>query len=323
MNDRNLEQAAWRGFVVVLAVLFMGFVATAEEVIELREAAFVKGPKLYLGDVADIEGEDADALAMIEIGNAPRPGDTRDLHASLVTARLRNAGIELADFSIKGPAKVRTTTLHREITREEIAESLQQFIELEMPWAIQNATVDVQRPQAELTVPDGEVEFRWRASPNYTYLGAAAFQGEVVVDGVRERTVTVRANVEAYGDLVVAVRDIPRGSISGPSDVALRPHSLEHAPQLAIETEADVLGLVARKTIFPGSVLTARNVQPRILVKRRQLVNVQLAAGALNVTTQAEAMMDGRAGDTIILKNVRSEEQFRGVVQENGTIVVK
>ena len=75
------------------AALFVaGGAAMAADSLTLHEEAYVKGPKVYLGDVADIEGENAVDLAMVEVASAALPGASKRLNAALVASRIRHAG---------------------------------------------------------------------------------------------------------------------------------------------------------------------------------------------------------------------------------------
>src|SRR5690606_2304930 len=121
-----------------------------------------------------------------------------------------------------------------------------------------------------------------------------AFKLDVLVDGQRERTVLCRASVETYGEAAVAIAQIPRGQIVSPHQIRMERYPMSNMPPGAYQNAEEVFGLVARTTIMPGQVLTQRRVEPRTLVKRRQLVTVESRVGALAVTTQARAMSDGK-----------------------------
>ncbi len=306
---------------ILAAAVALASACALGDTLTLHQEAFVKGPKVLLGEVADIDGENATSLAAIELGSAPQPGQSRQLNAALVESRLRNAGLK--EIAVKGASSVRATTLHTEVTPDMIAESLRVFIQSQMPWNADSTEINITLPPDGLTVPDGQVCFTWRSNPQYRYLGQGAFQGTLSVDGRPQTTLNCKATIESYTDVVVATSDIPRGRPISAGLVELRRLSLSGLPGNVATRLEDVAGRVASKTIFPGQIISSRCVELPVLVHRRQSVPVELESGAVHVQTRAVAMMDGRVGETILCSNASSDAQFQGVVRGDGVVVVR
>ena len=104
-----------------IALVLAGVMAAAAwaqgETVTLKEEVYVKGPKVLLGDVAVVEGVDADYLRSIEIMPAAAPGGVRRLNAALVRTRLLEGGLDESQVDIRGSRNVVATTLHLKITR--------------------------------------------------------------------------------------------------------------------------------------------------------------------------------------------------------------
>jgi len=292
------------------------------DTVMLKTEAYVKGPALTLGDVAEIKGEHAESLAEIELGSAALPGSSKRIDAALVESRIQSAGIASGEVAFQGPGSVVAKTLHAEITSDMLATDLRTFIEGEMPWAPDEASIDVAVPNQDLVVPDGAVEIRWWPNPLYRWVGPGVFRGEIQVDGEVKRTVLVRAQVEAYTDVLVAATDIPRGSLISPSDVQLETRAMSQMKGSVLRSANDAVGQVARSTIFPGQAIASRQLMPRQLVKRNQSVTVEARAGGLVVRSQARALMNGSEGDLVTCMNLDSREEFQGVVRADGVVVV-
>ncbi len=306
---------------MVAAALVVVAPALCDDVLQLKEEAFIKGPKVLLGDLVEVEeGPLAARLANVEISSAARPGDSRNLHASMVEARLRTAGME--SVSITGSPRVRATTMHIDISREMLVASLQDHIEMEMPWDPAITEVDISRPTSDIVAPEGEMEIRWRSNPEYRYSGSGAFRGDVLIDGALYRTVTMRANVESYQEIVVAATDIPRGRPVMPAHLELQMMAISKAPRGAFTRIEEAVGQLARKTIFPGQPVTSRSVEAKRVIRRNQMVPVEITNGNIHIQHRAKAMMDGRAGDLIVCANPSTKEEFQGVVRADGVVEV-
>ena len=297
--------------------------ATAPVRITLHDEALVEGPTIKLGDLASVSGEGAESLASIEINPAPVPGNSRNLTSALIEARIRNSGLEPESFEVRGPRVIKTTRAHQVVGRGRIEEELESHILFEMPWDPSLTMIEIMVPEQEITLPPGTVEIAWQTNPRYEYLGLGAFKADILVDGERQRSVLCRANIEAYGELPVAVDQITRGQVIGPGHLRMERHSLSNLPPGAYHDASDVIGQVARTTILPGQLITQRRVEQRTLVRRRQLVTVESRVGTLVVTTEARAMSDGKAGDVIELTNTNSNQLFTGVVLSNGRVAVQ
>ncbi|MCP4644414.1 MAG: flagellar basal body P-ring formation protein FlgA [bacterium] len=291
--------------------------------VQLKSEAYVRGPKVYLGEVADIRGANAKALASVEVMGAPAPGDSKRLESALLEARLRHAGVESGSLRLNGPRSVVVKTLHIEVSPEMLSEDLRQFIESQIPWDPRQSLIDITPIPRGYDVPEGDVMVSWWPNPTYRWIGAGAFRGEIRVDGEVKRTIHCKANIEAYVDVLVAVRDIPRGTPIALRDVELQKRAVSALRGRFITEPKEAVGLLARSTIFPGEVVTPRDIVLPRLIKRYQMVKVETRVGTLLVRGSARALKDGCAGDTIPCKNEKSDEQFYGTVRKDGTVIVQ
>jgi flagella basal body P-ring formation protein FlgA len=74
------------------------------------------------------------------------------------------------------------------------------------------------------------------------------------------------------------------------------------------------VGQQAARELKPGTVLTARMIDPVQLVKTGQYVTISLDQGAVRIKTVARAMENGCYGQTIRVKNEATKEVFQVVV---------
>lgn len=311
-----------RQMVPLLAVALLAQRTGWADTLTLKEEAYVKGPQIKLGEVADIDGQNAVRLADIDVTIAPMPGDSRVLNAALVSARLKSAGIDPSLIQFKGANNIKTTTLHTEITGAFLEESLREYIAASMPWQAGNVDVEIQVPADKILVPEGVPEISWESNPQYRYVGPGTFRGKLTVDARPQRTLLCSANITAFSDVVVAARDIGRGKPIGPFDIETRRMPVSNANQGLLLGPNDVIGLLASRTIFPGDPLSTRNTQLPKVVRRNQLTPVELHAGGLMVRSQARALTDGAVGETVRCVNDGSKQELTGVVRRDGVVVV-
>lgn len=309
--------------VPVYICLLAAALAAGADSITVRPEAYVKGPVITLGDVAEVTGPLADILAAVEVGPAAAPGASKRINATLIEARIRNAGLEADNVTVEGAKAVDAVTLFLEVTPDMLESSLREFVAAAMPWDAGDASVEITPPSRTEVIPDGALEFRWQPAGQYRYVGTGAFRGEILVDGVVRKTVLVKASIEPYTDVLVAVDTIGRGALIGQADVVSERRPVASLAQTPIASVDELQHQVARASIQPGQVITQRDVAPRKLVKRNDLINVLVRAGSLTITTRAKALADGGVGDTILCENIDSKGQFAGVVREDGAVVAQ
>ncbi len=315
-----------KSFVVGL-LLAVTAIASAEDVraentVVFRDEVYVKGPAVHLSDIADIKGDAATVLGDIELIPAASPGRSCRVDAALVKSRLRGAGIDPSEVMFDGARSVVAKTLYLDLTKEMLAEDLRSYIMGEMPWDPEDAAIDIMSAGSNTVIPDGDVVIVWRPAPQYRWFGPGTFRGEINVDGKQERTLIAQANIDAYVDVVVADRDLPRGKLLQATDFRLEKRALSKLVRSPLRDIDAAVGSVARNPIYPGDVLTERHLRPRVLIKRNSMAAVQTSIGGLVVRGRARALMDGHAGDAIILVNPQSKKEITGVVQDDGTVVV-
>jgi flagella basal body P-ring formation protein FlgA len=310
------------GLLFAVAAIASAEEGQSENTVVLHQEVYVKGPAVYLSDVADIKGDAATVLGDIELTPAASPGRSRRVDAALVRTRLRDAGIDPSEVSFDGARSVVAKTLYLDLTKEMIAEDLRMFIMGEMPWAPEDAVIDITASGSNTVIPDGDVVIVWRAAPQYRWAGSGTFRGEIHVDGVQQTTLVGRANIDAYVDVVVAQRDLPRGKLLSATDFRIEKRVMSKLTRSPLDDIEAAVGSLARNPIYPGDVVTTRHLRPRVLIKRNTLATVQTQIGSLMVTGRARALTDGHAGDAIMLVNPQSKKEITGVVQADGTVVV-
>ncbi len=90
----------------------------------------------------------------------------------------------------------------------------------------------------------------------------------------------------------------------------------------ALTNPADVLGMEARVTLYPGRAVRASDIGPPTLVERNQLVTLIYTAGGLGITLEGRALARGGVGDVIQVMNLSSRSVLAAQVAKDGTLRV-
>lgn len=121
-----------------------------------------------------------------------------------------------------------------------------------------------------------------------------------------------------FGESLTTSRLVRPNSIIGPADLEIL--SLE-VPG-ALGADADIIGLEARITLYPGRPILAGHVGPPALIERNQPVVVFFQNGGLTIATDGRALSRGAQGDIVRVMNLSSRHTVSGKVQSDGSVVV-
>jgi flagella basal body P-ring formation protein FlgA len=318
MTHASRHALRWLLFTALTAA-FIAVAASADTVM-LKTEAYVKGPMVTLGDIAEISGENSEQLAALEVSSAAAPGASKRIDTALLKMRLNGAGA--SGVEVQGAPSVVATTLSLDLSREVLTDDLRTFIQTQLPWSDAETTIDILDEPDPVTVPEGEVAVRWMPNPQYRWVGQGTFRGDVEVDGKVKRTVFAKANIEAYAEVLVCASDIPRGRQITTSDLRFEKRALSQQKGDGVQELDEVVGMIARDSMLMGETISRRSLLPKQLIKRNQLVTVEAKAGSLVVRSRVKSLDNGGAGDVIRMMNPDSKAEFQGRVRPDGSVEV-
>ena len=192
-----------------------------------------------------------------------------------------------------------------------------------MPWPAEEAEIDISTSLDDVIVPEGDLSFEWKPSPDYRYLGMGSFRGTLMVDGKAQRSLVCKTTIEAYANVIVATREIPRGTPILLSDLEMGKRALSGLRGQLVDNPEQLVQCIAARNIAAGQVLTKDVLALKQIIKKRQLVTVEASTGGLTISGQARADSDGAEGDIIPCTNLTSGQAFLGIVRRDGVVVAQ
>ncbi|MEO2030913.1 MAG: flagellar basal body P-ring formation chaperone FlgA [Planctomycetaceae bacterium] len=322
-------------FVVFVFAVSVAVPAGARIQIELRPDAAVESSEIRLGDIADIRGaapRSVSTLQKLDIARLRVGQDSLSIRLSRVAIRLQLAGWSLQDFQVTGaPTVVVTRRIPEPVTDT----------------AIEAAALDTMRKT--FNVPSEELRVRL-TSPFMTSLPRALQQDEslrlevlpplssrigavpLIVRLLRDSRLvnsrTGRFEVLRLQKVAVTRTSMPRGHVIDDRDFQMESRFLA-APADQLD-ESQVVGSQVRTSLSAGAMISLRDLQPATkrqevqIVRSRDNVQVTAFSGGFKVQlTAAQALQSGRRGDTIRVKNLKSNEILTGRVTGPGQIEIR
>jgi flagella basal body P-ring formation protein FlgA len=138
-------------------------------------------------------------------------------------------------------------------------------------------------------------------------LGNVSWEVTILTDSASKK-IRLEAVARAWEEQVIAAREIPMHQVLDPSDFTTHRALVDSAPAHQLLHLDQCTGVEAAEDIPPGTVMTARLVNPIALVKPGQLVTVNLRRGTVQLRSVARAMEEGALGQTIRVRNENTRD---------------
>lgn len=122
--------------------------------------------------------------------------------------------------------------------------------------------------------------------------------------------------------VVTARRSLRRGHRVTTSDLQYEPYSVEGVtmPADLVESPLDLIGLEVIGLVRSGVALTGSDFAAPRVIRRGELVEVQVGGGGVRVTTGAKALADGALGELIEIETLQPKRRLLAKVI-SGTLV--
>lgn len=138
--------------------------------------------------------------------------------------------------------------------------------------------------------------------PRRKSLGEVTWGIAVIADGQSQKA-SLTANVKAWQNQLVVNKPVGYRQVLREDDLIDRRSLVDQLGDDPLVTREQAIGQMAGRELKSGTVLTARLIEPAILVKSGQLVSVTLTHGAIQAKSVARAMEQGTFGQAIRVKN--------------------
>lgn len=133
----------------------------------------------------------------------------------------------------------------------------------------------------------------------------------------------VRGRYYQAQPVVVASQRIDVGTVIGPDDLTIMRIAPEDAPQRAATRIEDVVGMAARWSIPPRTVVTASQIEPHFVVRKGNRLVAVFQGPNVALSTEAVAAENGALGQMIALKNMTSNRIIQARVRDANTAIVE
>jgi flagella basal body P-ring formation protein FlgA len=132
----------------------------------------------------------------------------------------------------------------------------------------------------------------------------------VIVAGDAQKTVDITATARQWQNQLIVARSISARQVIRDSDIIEHRTLVDHLPDDPLLTKPQSVGQEAARDLKPGTILTARLVDPVPLCKSDDLITVTVRRGNVELKTVARAMEAGGYGQTVRVRDQQTSDTY-------------
>ena len=307
------------------------FTAVRADTIVLRNGSMVPNATITLGDIADLDGTAAVALADVKLGSFDTAG-SRTFTLNEIRSTLSTRHINWGKIDLQGPIRL---TVHRRTLDKPIAtdtsaaanpiatldaksptlgRTLRQLITDRIQRRIgrtdDSLRITCQQPDASAwSMSDARYRFEITPAARQT-LGRIPFNIRCYKQDQFDSVQHLTVDVALRRQVVVTIRQLHRGQILTPDDLTSQSQWLDSDRVQPVTNLLRAVGQSTTRLLRSGAILQTNDIAPRLLVERGQLVTIRAVSGDIVVKFTARATENGAAGQIIEVRNPRSRETY-------------
>lgn len=317
---------------MTLAALSLVVPAHGQAMIEMKSAARIApGSAVTLADVATLSGDEAIALAHIEVSPAtPAPsrltiaqlrrrlGEEEGINWGRITLRGSTCSVHVMDSTPKSAAPEARSSGpaapdHNSV-RQAVSERIARIIQADA----QDLRLTFEAMDDEIlnqTTTGRTLEIKPTASSDRLPLALTLYEGDRIV-----ASKSIRVGVLVRRTVVIAAASKSRGETIAESDVTIDQQWV--GPNLKAAPPEEVIGAAAQGRIATGQVILSGSIAAPVIVNKGETVSVACVSGSIVLTTKARALSSARVGDVIQFQGLEDKRTFTARMSGRGRAVV-
>lgn len=316
----------FRYFLIFIVMCGLTDTVFAQTKISVRAETVVAGEQVMLGEIARISGAAKSKqarLQSISLGYAPDVGLIREIKRERLGLMIRAAGFGSGDFLLEAPMSILIRRagqkLQTVLVREEIERALFRRFEKS---AVSVRLTRIEVPEQK-EVPLGRVRIEVDAANIRNPFAAFSLPVAVRVDDAVVRRFSARIELEAFANVYVTGRELPKNARLRPTDAVLEKRRINRPLSEYLREPRKLRGIKLTRDLPGGVPLTVGNFVADIVVRSGDPVRIVGESGKFRIVINGEARASGRIGDRIAVKNLQSEKILQAVILDEGLVGIK
>ncbi len=256
------------------------------------------------------------------VGSSPKTGLKRVFSKYEIIRALRKNQIDTENIKIDGALKTTVIRPSTVITTQMIQEKASDFIISSLNLDINNSSLEMQNNFKDIYLEKTPVEFDFSFASDEEIKSVLILNLKLLQNGDVKKTFHISMKLKVYDYLFVANRKIAKGDKIRVSDIISKKLDITKIAKVTFISENEIIGKMALSNINKGSIIKYRLIGKPVVIRKNQMVFMEVHKGPLRISMQGKALSKGCEGDVIQVKNISSGRIISGVVKNSSTITV-
>ncbi len=188
-----------------------------------------------------------------------------------------------------------------------VRREVRSYIEKNMPWSVQDTRITFPGQLPDLSsLSERGLRVEIEKSGTGEYVGEVPFNVRLTDRQGQRRSFTFRARIEVARDVVVADDTLAYNRILTAGDVRVKRKWVRSMDPKLVTSVDQVEGKMLVTNVPAGGEINTYMLKEPKLVKRGEVVRLQLDRGAIQISTLAICEEDGVRGALVKIKNMSS-----------------
>lgn len=265
----------------------------------------VDGPHIVLADIVSNASGLPESWRNRIVADAPEPGEPIQLSLYTVADSLGQYA-DMKDIHLRGSVMMRVERRGVPVDFADVQRVVEDYVKRDERWAGRDVVVKCNVPE--------QMPLRQAGAADPKVLDCYALPGEqryrFNLLNVSEETPVFALDVEIQ-ELVpiwVAKRELPRGHLIAPTDLAVKKVSPDQASGV-VSTGQSLVGMEVNRPIRMGHMIRGSYVLPPTVARSGDLIDVIARRNGLQVVMRMRALSSGRRGERIFCINEQSGQR--------------
>jgi len=312
-------------FLLVQALILIPFLAQANSELSFRSEVSSEKADLHLVDVADLSGftkEEEKEIGQLKLISDLKWNQSKTLSSAEISQIIRTDLAQIENewgrkIQLKVPSQVKVERKMRSLDVKNVTADLKSiFSQMCEACEIEISHVSVPRLPAQnqnaWTIP----------SPRVLPRGSFSVPVEVMKEQGEKQIFWIQGRLNVFRQVPVALRAIGLGERLQKSDIGLERKDLTFAQDSTPNIE-EIQGRRLKQSLRAGSVIFSNHIEQEKALRRGEVVKIRSGQGGWEVALSAVAEQDGVIGDSVRVRNPKSNLTLVGIVTGPGEVELR
>jgi flagella basal body P-ring formation protein FlgA len=261
-------------------------------------------------------------LPHIRLAPAPTLGQTVSFSRDQVVALAQKSVPDFAITNWSGPERVRVSRATHRLTDSEFTRLLIDTLQREQVKEQGELELQLTHPLPPALIPDEGVTLKVTELPSAGVGPNFIVRCELWNGAEHVSDWTVAAQARVWRDVPVADAPLSRGQLLRDAPVSLQRRDVLMFRDACTNFPTDDSSLELTETVPAGTPVLNRSIRVRPMVLRGRMVDGIYQDGSLTIDLKVEPLEDGQPGQTIRIRNPKTNRELYGKVKNEQTILL-